>query len=105
MEVPQRMTPPRLSDGVASRPVTTAIVISVGVTLACLAVTALLLRSPPPERVRAARFSGDVRPGWAEARAAAEAHLSGFSWVDRRGGVVRIPIADAMALVCEEPVR
>jgi hypothetical protein len=43
-----------------------------------------------------------VDHSWAEIDLAVHAHLGGYAWVDRRAGIVRVPIDRAIDLVCAE---
>jgi hypothetical protein len=44
----------------------------------------------------------DIDESWDEIDRAAREHLQGYAWVDRREGIVRIPIDRAIDLVCGE---
>ncbi|HVW22556.1 MAG TPA: hypothetical protein VHC86_15180 [Opitutaceae bacterium] len=44
-------------------------------------------------------YRTSVERDWTAVRAAARARLTGYGWVDRRAGVVRIPIDRAMQLM------
>jgi hypothetical protein len=44
----------------------------------------------------------DVERAWADYERETRAHLSGYGWVDRPAGVVRIPIGRAIDMVCAE---
>lgn len=44
----------------------------------------------------------DIDESWDEIDRAAREHLQGYAWVDRREGIVRIPIERAIDLVCGE---
>ena len=43
----------------------------------------------------------DIARAWADYERDTRAHLSGYGWVDRPAGIVRIPIDRAIDLVCE----
>jgi hypothetical protein len=47
----------------------------------------------------------DVNRAWAECERDAHSHLSGYGWVDRPAGIVRIPIDRAIELVCAAEAR
>jgi hypothetical protein len=47
-------------------------------------------------------YRTDIETSWAENRMEQEAHLSGYAWMDRSSGKVRIPIDRAMDLVVRE---
>jgi hypothetical protein len=47
----------------------------------------------------------DVDRAWAECERDTRSHLSGYGWVDRRAGIVRIPIDRAIDLVCAAEAR
>jgi hypothetical protein len=47
----------------------------------------------------------DVDRAWSDYERDTRAHLSGYGWVDRPAGVVRIPIDRAIDLVCAEEAR
>ena len=42
----------------------------------------------------------DVERAWAQCERDARSHLSGYGWIDRPAGIVRIPIDRAIDLVC-----
>src|SRR5262245_45448443 len=70
-------------------------------------------RLPPPSPVATALPDAPPEPRLQTApavdlqalRAAEQAELDGYGWVDRDAGVVRIPIARAMELLAKEPGR
>jgi hypothetical protein len=43
-----------------------------------------------------------IEMSWAEVDSSVRRHLDGYEWIDRRAGIVRIPIGRAMDLVAEE---
>jgi hypothetical protein len=43
-----------------------------------------------------------IGESWADSDRAVRSHLEGYAWVDRRAGIVRIPIERAIDLVCAE---
>jgi hypothetical protein len=47
----------------------------------------------------------DVDRSWAECERDTRSHLSGYGWVDRPAGIVRIPIDRAIDLVCAAEAR
>jgi hypothetical protein len=47
----------------------------------------------------------DVDRAWAECEHDTHSHLSGYGWVDRPAGIVRIPIDRAIDLVCAAETR
>jgi hypothetical protein len=47
----------------------------------------------------------DVDRAWAEYERDIRSHLSGYGWVDRPAGIVRIPIDRAIDLVCAADAR
>jgi hypothetical protein len=51
------------------------------------------------------RARTDVDRAWAEYERDTRVHLSGYGWVDRPAGVVRIPIDRAIDLVCAEEAQ
>jgi hypothetical protein len=46
-----------------------------------------------------------VDKAWAECERDTRSHLSGYGWVDRPAGIVRIPIERAIDLVCAAEAR
>ena len=46
-----------------------------------------------------------VDRAWAECERDARSHLSGYGWVDKPAGIVRIPIDRAIDLVCAAEAR
>jgi hypothetical protein len=63
-------------------------------------IAAAVPEAPPPPRLQAAP-ERDLKA----LRAAEDAQLNGYGWVDRRAGVVRIPIERALELVVSEAKR
>ncbi len=59
------------------------------------------------QRVPGPRLQNNPQQDMRDLRQKQEALLEGYAWVDRQGGVARIPIEDAMRLVVERglPVR
>jgi hypothetical protein len=47
----------------------------------------------------------DVDRAWAQCEHDTRSHLSGYGWVDRSAGIVRIPIDRAIDLVCAAEAR
>jgi hypothetical protein len=47
----------------------------------------------------------DVDRAWAQCELDTRSHLSGYGWVDRAAGIVRIPIDRAIDLVCAAEAR
>jgi hypothetical protein len=86
------------------------------VGLGCVAVTALLVviawwfvvpppasAYPPGQPSPLEHRLFDRATGASEVRAAGEARLERYEWVDRRAGVVRIPIGRAIDAVVADP--
>ena len=63
-------------------------------------VASALPSEPPPPRLETAP-AADLRAF----RAAEDARLDGYGWVDRRAGIVHIPIERAIDLVASEAAR
>jgi hypothetical protein len=51
------------------------------------------------------RARTDVERAWGEYESDTRSHLSGYGWVDRPAGIVRIPIDRAIDLVCAAEAR
>jgi hypothetical protein len=91
------------------RVIATAGAIVAGGVLAVLAIAWLLWSGHPQTRRTRADQSflygpadrPDVLRQWPAIERAARAHLSRYEWVDRRAGIVRIPIDQAMRRICE----
>lgn len=61
------------------------------------------LRKPPPDpRLQTV---STLRQDLVEARAREEALLNRYDWVDRKSGVVRIPVERAIELLAQEPKK
>jgi len=80
------------------------------VVLGLVAARFFLARGAPGEGTQEAgafpggsRYRTSVEVSWAEYERDSRAHLSGYGWVDRRAGVVHIPIERAIELVCAAP--
>lgn len=46
-----------------------------------------------------------VDQAWADYQRDTAAHLAGYGWIDRRAGIVRVPLDRAIDLVCAEEAR
>src|SRR6185437_6344504 len=83
----------------------------IGVAVALLAARQICLKAPGPGRAAALGSAGLFQHGPAEKTAIAQdwarldrqeaERLHGYGWVDRRAGVVRIPIERAMERLAE----
>ena len=60
--------------------------------------TAVGFQHGPEERT-------SVDQAWADYQRNTRAHLSGYGWIDRRAGTVRVPLDRAIDLVCAEEAR
>jgi hypothetical protein len=86
--------------------VVAAIVLALGVSRALLAGLGAGIQDPPrAPRELPPTPREQVHPitDYQRYRAAEQAKLEAYAWVDRQGGVAQIPIERAMALVAENP--
>ena len=102
-------------DVVPSRAISVTIAAAVVITIASVFVAGRMLAADAPTRAMpsptaAPRTIDGIHqtpigaPGRGlELRAAQRTSISGYEWVDREGGVARIPIERAMEIVAEEP--
>lgn len=47
----------------------------------------------------------DIQRSWQDYERESEVHMGGYAWVDRKAGIVRIPLSRAMDLVADEAAK
>jgi hypothetical protein len=49
--------------------------------------------------------ASDIERSWAEINRSTASEAENYAWIDRRAGIVRVPISRAIDLICEEQGR
>jgi hypothetical protein len=64
-----------------------------------------LLRGPRETFEHGPLAASDIDRSWAEINRTLASEANGYAWIDRRAGIVRVPIGRAIDLICAEQGR
>jgi hypothetical protein len=101
-------------EGLASRRVAELALAAIGITVACVVIVrfatgprprvATTVQGPAPREIgRIEQTLIDVDPVQSDLKREAARTLSGYGWVDREKGIVRIPLERAYELLIRSP--